>query len=107
MVAYHMTALHRRKDLWGDDAESFNPGRWDKETDTGSWVQLTRTSKGIANYSQKYLPFNAGPRVCIGRRFYKTSPPKALSMLTFAERTVCYERGIVCPHSDGTDLRDY
>ena len=40
MVAYHMTALHRRKDLWGDDAEIFDPGRWNKENDVGSWVRL-------------------------------------------------------------------
>ena len=28
-VAYNVYALHRRKDLWGSDADDFRPERWE------------------------------------------------------------------------------
>ena len=43
--------MHRRKDYYGEDAEKFRPERW--ETLRPGW---------------EYLPFNGGPRICIGRR---------------------------------------
>lgn len=30
-VAFHVVALHRRQDLWGEDAEEFKPERWASE----------------------------------------------------------------------------
>ena len=45
-------ALHRRKDLYGEDAERFDPGRWEK-LDPPRWC---------------YLPFGGGPRVCPGQQ---------------------------------------
>lgn len=44
MVAYHVTALHRRKDLWGEDAYEFKPERWEKETVSWVWVLLIISS---------------------------------------------------------------
>ena len=44
-------ALHRRKDLYGEDAELFDPKRWAK-LDPPRW---------------SYLPFGGGPRVCPGQ----------------------------------------
>ena len=49
-VNYTVYALRRMKDLWGSDAEEFKPERWN-----GS------------KYGWEYLPFNGGPRVCLGR----------------------------------------
>lgn len=37
MVNYTVYAMHRRKDLWGDDAEEFRPERW--ENRKPSWVR--------------------------------------------------------------------
>ncbi|PFH57824.1 hypothetical protein XA68_14531 [Ophiocordyceps unilateralis] len=48
-------SLHRRKDIYGDDAEEFRPERWDS----------LRTS-------WEYLPFSGGPRICIGQQFALT-----------------------------------
>ncbi|KAL2069202.1 hypothetical protein VTL71DRAFT_15540 [Oculimacula yallundae] len=43
--------LQRNKAIYGEDAETFNPDRWD----------------GIAPSSWEFLPFGGGPRVCPGR----------------------------------------
>ena len=47
--------MHRRKDLWGDDAEEFRPERW--EDRKVSW---------------SYAAFSGGPRICIGQQFALT-----------------------------------
>lgn len=55
IVAYSVWAMHRRKDLFGPDAEEFKPERWEKMRP--GW---------------EYLPFNGGPRICIGQNFALT-----------------------------------
>ena len=35
-IAFHVTALHRRPGLWGDDAEEYKPERW--ESMKANWV---------------------------------------------------------------------
>ena len=50
VICYSVGAMHRRKDLWGLDADEFRPARWES-----------------AHHGAEYLPFNGGPRVCIGR----------------------------------------
>lgn len=54
-VGYNVHIMHRRKDLWGDDAEEFHPERW-----------LNRKP------GWDYIPFNGGPRICIGQQFALT-----------------------------------
>ncbi|KAF2726911.1 cytochrome P450 alkane hydroxylase [Polyplosphaeria fusca] len=55
IVAYNYYVLHRRTDLFGEDAASFRPERW--ETARPRW---------------SYLPFGGGPRICIGQQFAQT-----------------------------------
>jgi len=45
--------MHRRKDIFGEDAEEFRPERWGENLRPG-WA---------------YLPFNGGPRACLGREY--------------------------------------
>lgn len=51
--------LHRRKDLWGDDANDFKPDRFLPENFSGK--------------QQFYLPFSSGKRNCIGSRYASAS----------------------------------
>ncbi|KAL8999435.1 MAG: hypothetical protein Q9169_001749 [Polycauliona sp. 2 TL-2023] len=57
LVAYNIYSMHRRKEIYGDDAEDFSPDRW---LDEGG-------NKGL-RVGWEYLPFNGGPRICIGRK---------------------------------------
>lgn len=59
-VAYCVYAMHRRKDLYGHDAEDFRPERWEDKD-----LPLYRNS---VNAVWGYLPFSGGPRVCLGRK---------------------------------------
>lgn len=55
-VGYCVYAMHRRKDIYGPDANKFRPERWE-----GGEL------KHIHSYA--YLPFNGGPRICLGRKY--------------------------------------
>jgi cytochrome P450 len=54
-VNYVVHAMHRRKDLWGPDADEFKPDRWVGRKP--GW---------------EFLPFNGGPRICLGQQFALT-----------------------------------
>ena len=59
-VSYSVYAMHRRVDLYGMDAELFRPERWDEDMP----MHLNKT-----NEAWGYLPFNGGPRKCLGSKF--------------------------------------
>ncbi|KAB2576243.1 Cytochrome P450 52A9 [Lasiodiplodia theobromae] len=54
-VGYSVHVMQRRTDIWGPDAAAFRPERW--EGRKVGW---------------EYLPFNGGPRICIGQQFALT-----------------------------------
>lgn len=54
-VDYSVHVMHYRKDLWGEDADKFRPERWEGR-----------------RHGWEYLPFNGGPRICIGQQFALT-----------------------------------
>ncbi|KAF8864708.1 putative cytochrome P450 alkane hydroxylase [Acephala macrosclerotiorum] len=58
IVAYSTYVMHRRPDIYGPDAEVFRPERWAPE-------EGLRPGWG-------YLPFNGGPRICVGQQFALT-----------------------------------
>ena len=49
--------MHRRKDIWGEDSQEYRPERWGDLRRRPQWA---------------YLPFNGGPRICIGQQFALT-----------------------------------
>ncbi|KAG8735100.1 hypothetical protein FRC10_011001 [Ceratobasidium sp. 414] len=52
-ITFSSLHVHRRKDLWGDDAEEFKPERW--LTESSPKVHVTNP--------YAFLPFNGGPRM--------------------------------------------
>ncbi|TFK68753.1 cytochrome P450 [Pluteus cervinus] len=56
---YSVMMMQRRKDLWGPDADIFDPDRWLDE----------RNQKYFLANPLIFLPFNAGPRICLGQLF--------------------------------------
>ena len=56
MVGYFPFLMQRRKDMFGPDVEVFNPSRW------STWIPEPWT----------YIPFNGGPRICLGQNFALT-----------------------------------
>lgn len=58
LVIYNVFAMQRNKNIYGKDANEFRPERWQG----GLPLKL-----GWA-----YLPFNGGPRICLGQQFALT-----------------------------------
>jgi len=56
---YSVFMMHRRKDLWGPDAEEFDPDRFLDD----------RVKEYLVRNSFIFLPFNAGPRICLGQQY--------------------------------------
>ncbi|KAH0839507.1 cytochrome P450 [Lanmaoa asiatica] len=59
MILYCVFLMHRRKDLWGPDADLFDPDRF----------LDARLHKYLTPNPFIFLPFNAGPRICLGQQF--------------------------------------
>jgi cytochrome P450 len=55
-VGYCPYIMHRRQEIFGPDAEAFRPDRW-----------LEEGGRLFSTVGFGYLPFNGGPRVCLGR----------------------------------------
>lgn len=53
--------MQRSRKLWGGDSDKFKPERW--EGRKSGW---------------EYLPFNGGPRICIGQQYALTSSAYAV-----------------------------
>ena len=58
LVGWNLYSMQRRTDLYGEDAEEFKPERW-----------LDEDGKKGIRPGWTFLPFNGGPRICIGQQF--------------------------------------
>ncbi|CAE6435503.1 unnamed protein product [Rhizoctonia solani] len=58
-IIWSTLLMHRRKDLWGPDADEFDPNRWLDD----------RFKKYVMSNPFIFLPFSAGPRICLGQQF--------------------------------------
>jgi hypothetical protein len=66
-VLYSVYATHRDKEYYGEDSEVFRPERWfEPETKKLGWA---------------YLPFNGGPRICLGQQFALTEASYVVTRL--------------------------
>jgi len=57
--------MHRSREIYGPDASHFRPERWEENLRPG-WG---------------YLPFNGGPRICVGQQFALTEASYAIVRL--------------------------
>ncbi|KAK0484364.1 cytochrome P450 [Armillaria luteobubalina] len=57
-IPYSVFLMHRRKDLWGPNADQFDPLRF-----------IDEQHHRIVKNPWIFLPFNAGPRICLGQQF--------------------------------------
>ncbi|KAK1573006.1 cytochrome P450 alkane hydroxylase [Colletotrichum navitas] len=71
-VLFSVYVMQRRTDLWGPDAENFEPERWSPESER----------KG--RHGWEYLPFLGGPRICPGQKFALTQASHVLARLAHA-----------------------
>jgi cytochrome P450 len=56
---YTVYLTHRRQDLWGHDSLKFDPDRWLDD----------RLKRHVTSNPFVFVPFNAGPRICLGQQF--------------------------------------
>ncbi|GAB1524776.1 hypothetical protein RhiTH_007931 [Rhizoctonia solani] len=57
-MIYSTMLMQRDPELWGPDADLFDPMRW-----------LDHRHKRVLSDPFKFIPFNAGPRICLGQQF--------------------------------------
>jgi cytochrome P450 len=66
-VIIPLSVLNHNKEVWGNDAHLFNPGRWDV--------------KNGANHFKNFMPFGGGNRICLGRNLARVEAKLLLSVL--------------------------
>lgn len=66
-VGYCVYAMHRRKDIYGQDASEFRPERWEDDA--------------LKDVGWGYLPFNGGPRLCLGQEFAQLEASYAIARI--------------------------
>ncbi|KAL4785786.1 cytochrome P450 [Aspergillus varians] len=97
VVTYSPFVTQRRKDIWGEDVDIFNPDRW--FGCRAGW---------------EHLPFNGGPRVCIGQQFALTEAGYVLVRLlqrfdaiedVYPEREIKYGLAVTLAPGDPVTVR--
>ncbi|KAH9533114.1 hypothetical protein CY35_18G034300 [Sphagnum magellanicum] len=67
-VIIPLSVLNHNKEVWGNDAHLFNPGRWDVKN---------RANNNFNNF----MPFGGGNRMCLGRNLARMEAKLLLSVL--------------------------
>ena len=89
MAHWSVYAMHRRKDLFGEDADEFKPERW-----------LDRSEQKGLRVGWEYLPFNGGPRICIGREHHHLSIDPLCLLLSLDRHVPCFWCRVSAPMTD-------
>ena len=81
-LAYSVLGLQRSQSVVGEDADEWNPSRWE------TWTPE----------SNQYIPFNIGPRICLGRNFGQLQIEYTLARILQEFETIEW-----CGYGDGRD----
>ncbi|AOW00918.1 cytochrome P450 [Yarrowia lipolytica] len=104
-INYAVYWTHRDEQYWGEDAEEFKPERWD-----------TTNHPGPLGKGWEFLPFNGGPRICLGQQFALTEMGYILTRLVqeysdigideeYHDRPLRVRHSITMSHGDGVHVR--
>ncbi|KAK9346696.1 cytochrome P450 [Lipomyces starkeyi] len=85
-VTYSVYVMQRRKDFFGEDADEFRPERW-AEGKLWTW---------------EFLPFNGGPRICLGQQYALTEAGYTIVRLLQQFDTL---ESLKPPETDGFPLK--
>ena len=81
-VNYSVHLMHHRADIWGPDVDEFKPERWVGRKP--GW---------------EFLPFNGGPRICLGQQFALTEAGYVIvRMLQKFDRIETYDNDPIARH---------
>ncbi|KAK1319225.1 Cytochrome P450 86B1 [Acorus calamus] len=88
-VYYVMYSMGRMPTIWGEDCREFKPERWIKEGGGGG---------GFASESMfKYPVFNAGPRLCVGKKFAYAQMKTVVAAMLLRYEVKVVEGHVVTP----------
>lgn len=83
VVVYSVYTTHRNPNIWGPDADKFRPERW--------------MSPVAGSHSWSFLPFNGGPRICLGQQFALTEASYVIVRLLQTFRDIDGDPSILSP----------
>ncbi|KAK1408700.1 hypothetical protein QVD17_40696 [Tagetes erecta] len=89
-VVYMMYGMARMENIWGKDCCEFRPERWIKD---GEFVRESQF---------KYTVFNAGPRLCVGKKFAYMQMKMVVASILLRYRVKLVEGHKVCPKVNTT-----
>ncbi|KAI3787262.1 hypothetical protein L1987_41610 [Smallanthus sonchifolius] len=89
-VVYCMYVMARMENLWGKDCREFRPERWIKD------------GKFLSQNQFKYAVFNAGPRLCVGKKFAYMQMKMVVASILLRYRSELVKDHVVCPKVNTT-----
>lgn len=83
LVNFVVYQMHRRKDIWGEDADEFKPERWEGR-----------------KIGWEFVPFSGGARVCLGQQYALTEASYLLVRLV-----QCFDKIEFMGNAEGGELK--
>ncbi|XP_021821898.1 cytochrome P450 94A1-like [Prunus avium] len=86
-VTYHVYAMGRMEEIWGEDWAEYRPERWLEREESGA-----QKWKFVGRDSFSYPVFQAGPRICLGKEMAFLQMKRVVSAVLKRFKVVPVER---------------